>query len=376
MGNAVDWVKEQTVIGDVDDWVNDQTVMGDVNDWLDDQGMEWLWYAVPLAVASVFAPQLIPGWLDAAAAYAAKVPVLGKSLAAPFKLASGVLKALGEGVGMAKNALGFGTETAAVTGLEAEAAALSSIGTESFASKGLEVGGGPLSEAAAEAELANISMTPAISADAAGSLAADTASAGGYLDSMADGLDNLFEEMVSDETIWETAENALYSGLSGIVPGLVQYAGQMAIEKAMTPDTRTTTTTSKTEFPAGSKVPQISLAEYNAPRRTPNAQGGGTSQATAQPALGGLDSTAPAEGSGLLASSAGTPAQRAARMDRNTTQYAKAKKPATKKEMLSNSMSKALAKLNKIYNNNIPPEQMTAIAENLAKAARQLRVEV
>ena len=37
--NPIDWLNEQTALGDVNDWLNEQTVMGDANDWLVDQGI-------------------------------------------------------------------------------------------------------------------------------------------------------------------------------------------------------------------------------------------------------------------------------------------------------------------------------------------------
>ena len=94
MGNAVDWLKEQTVIGDADEWVNEQTVVGDMTTWMDDQGMEWLQYVLPLV-----ASQLIPGVREATWALAAKAGAAGKA---------GLAK-LGFGAPVAEGAVGAGT---------------------------------------------------------------------------------------------------------------------------------------------------------------------------------------------------------------------------------------------------------------------------
>ena len=336
MGNAVDWVKEQTVIGDVDDWVNEQTVMGDINDWLDDQGMEWLWTAGLLGGASYLSPGIVSGSLSSLSNVVGKVPLVGKTLAAPLNLAS-------EGAWLAENAL-FG-ETA-LTG--------SGINTASSIAPTVASGtGANLATSAAGA-----SVGPDIGAMTAADLVGGSA--------------------VTAPTTWGLAKQAVIMGAaSGVGAGLANLAlGAGAKALGLSGGDVTSTRTTSTKFPEGESVPQVSLPRYTAPTGKTSAPTlESPQQAVSQPTQ--MRAQAPAvEGSGLLASASGTQTQRAVGMDKNTTRYAKPLKKATADESLSSAMSKALAELSRVYGDQIPAEQMMALAENQTRLAKQMGVSV
>jgi len=80
----IDWLKDQTVLGDVDEWVNEQTVVGKATTWLDEQGVD---AALPIAVAMA-----IPGvreFVLGKATTTAAGPVGAGSVSVPANTLSG-----------------------------------------------------------------------------------------------------------------------------------------------------------------------------------------------------------------------------------------------------------------------------------------------
>jgi len=117
MGNAVDWVKEQTVIGDVDEWVNEHTVVGKYNTWLDEHGLDDVRNAlIPVAVA-----MMIPGVREvtlaaltkAGASAASAAKTVGGWVASGAKVVGGKIvsaggKVLSEVAGLGEKIAGAG----------------------------------------------------------------------------------------------------------------------------------------------------------------------------------------------------------------------------------------------------------------------------
>lgn len=229
MGNAIDWLKEQTVLGDMDKWVNEQTVIGDMTTWMDDQGMEWLQWAVPAVAATIFAPGLIPSMLASAGGFLGKVPLIGKTLAAPFELAA-------RGVGALEGALGLGeaaaieaaaaAPTAGITGLEA--AALPELGAPGEA---LAVGGDIFAEAA------KLAFEEEVLPKATGFWAS---------------------------TLGQATISGLGAGVGAMIPNIMSLYAQAAIADRFRDRDTTITRTTQTTFP-DRPLPTLSLPGYTAP---------------------------------------------------------------------------------------------------------------